>query len=425
LKSRAVARSAAAATSVAAVCVATLLLHDWKAALLAAVPIAGMFITYRAYQHERQRRERLEFLYEAVQALSDSPEIGVALEKLLAQAVDTFRAEVAEIIFFAPESHDALRATIRAGGRCGALEGVEPDVAERLHPLIARQQLGARATWGVSDGPLTEYLRSRELGDGMFAALKGQRCIGAMVIGTPSRDDSFSPEDLRLFETLANNTSVALENDRLGQAVWQMKELQRELRHQASHDPLTDLANRSLFQERVGNALQRSAATASVIFIDIDDFKAVNDSLGHAAGDELLVAVARRLHDCVRPSDLVARLGGDEFAILLGRSGSAEEAIEVAKRVIQRVAERFAIVGHNISVRASAGIATGDRARVDPEELIRNADVAMYRAKQAGKHGYVVFEPGMEVSVPKSHGVRQRLRNAVREESFVVPAAAG
>jgi diguanylate cyclase (GGDEF)-like protein len=408
-------------TSVA-LCAAVLVFHGWMAGLLMVVPITAMFVTFRAYLSERQRHERLEFLYEAARTLSHSPEIGPALEGLLEQALEAFRAEVAELIFFSPDGSDALRTTVRADGSAHVLEGIESDIAEELRSLIERQGVGAAAMSDIADGRLAEYVESRDLSDGLFAVLKGERTwIGALMLGNPSGVvHTFSPDDVKLFETLANNTSVALENDRLGQAVWRMKQLQDELKHQASHDPLTDLANRSLFAERVGDALESSPGSVSVIFIDIDDFKTVNDSLGHAAGDELLIAVAHRLSDCVRPSDLVARLGGDEFAIMLGRVSSRDESIEVAERIIRRIGERFAIGAHNISVRASAGIATGDRRSVGPEELIRNADVAMYRAKQAGKHGYELFEPGMEVSVLKRHGLKQRLREAARDESFVV-----
>ena len=405
-------------------CAATVVYNDWRAAILMAVPVIGMYLTFQAYVSERQRHGRLEFLYEAARALSRTPEIGSALEGLLGQALDAFRAEVAEMIFFSPDGNDALRTTVRANGAGTVMEGLESGIVGELRALIGSQE-GAFATREVAAGPLADYLEQRELGRGMFAVLSGERnCMGAMIIGNPSgRVDRFSADDVKLFETLANNTSVALENDRLGHTVWRMKELQRELEHQASHDPLTDLANRLLFADRVSDALQRDPESVSVIFIDINDFKTINDTLGHAAGDELLVAISQRLRDCVRPSDTLARLGGDEFAIMLERTASQEEAIQVAERINRRLAERFSIGAQNISVRASAGIATGAigaGGTVSPEELIRNADVAMYRAKQASKRGWELFESGMEVPVLKRHGLKQRLREAVREDSFDV-----
>jgi diguanylate cyclase len=138
-----------------------------------------------------------------------------------------------------------------------------------------------------------------------------------------------------------------------------MQELQDKLEHRAFHDPLTDLANRMLFPDRVDDALARDPESVSVIFVDINDFKNVNDTLGHAAGDELLVAIARRLSDCVRPADTLARMGGDEFAILLEQDAPQGEAIEVANRINGRLAERFSVVGTSISVGVSTGIATG------------------------------------------------------------------
>jgi diguanylate cyclase (GGDEF)-like protein len=403
-------------------CVATVVHEDWKTAILIAIPVVGMFISFRAYVAERQRHERVEFLYQAARALSRSSEIGPALQGLLVEALEAFRAEVAEIVFFSPDGADALRTTVRANGTAAVLAAVEPEIAAHFRSLIEGHEAGACAVADIRDELLSEYLRARELGDGMLAVLKGERSlIGAIGIGNPSGVvDRFCADDVKLLETLANNTSVALENDRLGQTVWRLKELQRELQHQASHDQLTDLANRSLFVQRVGEALASGRGAVSVIFIDIDDFKTVNDSLGHAAGDDLLVVVARRLRECVRPCDTVARLGGDEFAIMLGRLDSEHEAIEVAERLDRHLAERFSISGQSVSVHASAGIATGDGTQVSAEELIRNADLAMYRAKYESKHRYELFESGMELPVQRRHRLKGRLRDAVRDDSFVV-----
>jgi diguanylate cyclase (GGDEF)-like protein len=412
---------AVANTSVA-LCAATVIYSDWRVAILMAIPVAGMFISFRAYVAERQRHDRVEFLYRAARELSRWPELGPALEGLLVQARDAFRAEVAEIIFFSPDGNEALRTAVTENATSGVLETAEPAVAARFRSLVEAHEAGACATSEIQDERLIEYLRARDLGDGMLAVLKGERTsIGAIMIGNPSGVvDRFCSDDVKLLETLANNTSVALENDRLGQTVWRLKELQRELQHQASHDSLTDLANRSLFVHRVGEALRGAQGGVSVIFIDIDDFKTVNDSLGHAAGDELLIVIARRLRDCVRPSDTVARLGGDEFAIMLDRPDSQQEAIEVTERINRHLAERFAISGQNISVHASAGIATGRPGGETPEELIRNADLAMYRAKDEGKHRYELFESGMELPVKKRHGLKVRLRDAVRDDAFIV-----
>ncbi|MGH2887788.1 MAG: diguanylate cyclase domain-containing protein, partial [Solirubrobacteraceae bacterium] len=283
-------------------CVATVVYTNWRTAILMAIPVAGMFISFRAYVSERQRHERVEFLYQAARALSRSSEIGPALQGLLVEALDAFRAEVAEIVFFSPDGTDALRTTARADGTAVGLAGVEPAIAAHFRSLIEGHEAGAFAVADITDALLTEYLHGRELGDGMLAVLKGERSlVGAIVIGNPSGIvDRFCADDVRLLETLANNTSVALENDRLGQTVWRLKELQRKLQHQASHDSLTDLANRSLFVQRVADALASGRGAVSVIFIDINDFKTINDTLGHAAGDELLRQIAHRLVAAVR-----------------------------------------------------------------------------------------------------------------------------
>jgi len=176
-----------------------------------------------------------------------------------------------------------------------------------------------------------------------------------------------------------------------------------QLRHQAFHDSLTGLANRALFQDRLEHAVavaRRDLRQLSVMFVDLDDFKVVNDGLGHGVGDALLVAVAERLRGCLRQSDTVARLGGDEFAVLLERS--AEEPAAVAQRFVDSLELPFLIGHKRIRASASIGVATqaadGEPADV-AEMLLRHADIAMYQAKADGKGRYEVFTDGMTLAV--------------------------
>jgi diguanylate cyclase (GGDEF)-like protein len=403
-------------------CAARLVEHDWRTAVLLVVPVLGMFVTMRAYAAERARHGRLEFLYDAARALSGAAGTGEAFESMLTRSLEAFRTETAEIIFFSPDGDEALRTAVNADGRATLLEPLGVDTAGRLRAAMSGSPTACAAR-EVEDAWLTGYLSSRGLGDGLFATLQGEHsCIGAIALGDPSGVvDRFGADDVKLFETLAANTSVALENDRLGHTVWQLRMLQSELEHQASHDPLTGLANRSLFSERLDGALARERDdAAAVIFIDVNDFKMVNDTLGHAAGDELLVAISGRLSDCLRPSDTLARLGGDEFAVLLDDGASQDQAVEIAERIDRRMEERFSIAGELHVVQVSIGIALGETGGMTSEQLIRNADLAMYRAKQAKRTGYQLFESGMEVSVLHQHGLRRRLQEATQRDAFSV-----
>jgi diguanylate cyclase (GGDEF)-like protein/PAS domain S-box-containing protein len=176
------------------------------------------------------------------------------------------------------------------------------------------------------------------------------------------------------------------------------KQLESELRHQALHDALTGLANRTLFADRVEHALARRAdrgGAVAVLFIDLDDFKTVNDSLGHAAGDELLVTVSDRLKNLLRMGDTAARLGGDEFAVLLDEAPSEEEVVAVAARLQAALALPFEIDGRTVHVSCSMGIAMDEDRASSSDILLRNADVAMYLAKERGKARYEVFEESM------------------------------
>jgi diguanylate cyclase (GGDEF)-like protein len=395
---------------------------DPRAIPLLVVPAITVFLAYRAYLLERQRHERLEFLYEATRTLSRSPEIVQALEGLLAKSLEAFRAELAEIVLFSSDGSPPLRTTLGPGDYREVMEPIDDEIANELRALIDTDRPSVRLERPFGSEALRRYLDGRLVTDAMLAMLPGEnRVIGTMMLANRfGVIQSFSQDDLKLFETLANNASVALQYDRLEQAVLQLRELQEQLHHQAFHDPLTDLANRSLFINRVKEALAAGSAEIAVLFIDLDDFKTFNDSFGHAAGDELLMAVASRLRDSVRPGDTRARLGGDEFAVMVQESEHArEDGVLVAERIMRAFQEPVDAAHETISVHLSIGIATtSDSRRAD--ELIRNADLAMYRAKESGKGRFEIFDLQMRDAVLKRHGLKEELQRAVEREEVVV-----
>jgi diguanylate cyclase (GGDEF)-like protein/PAS domain S-box-containing protein len=200
-----------------------------------------------------------------------------------------------------------------------------------------------------------------------------------------------------------------------GRDVSERKAFEEQLAHQAFHDTVTGLANRALFGERVRHGVaraRRSDRGVAVIFLDIDDFKLINDSLGHVAGDQVLADVGRRLASSVRPSDTAARFGGDEFAVLLEDIGEPEEAADAAERILAALAAPITVAGKEIALGASLGISVAD-GWTGADELVRNADAAMYIAKRDGKGGYRLFEPAMHEGVLERLELRASLKDAV------------
>lgn len=206
--------------------------------------------------------------------------------------------------------------------------------------------------------------------------------------------------------------------------VSERKAFEKELARQAFHDGVTGLANRALFRDRVEHALDRRSRDdrpISVLFMDLDDFKTINDSLGHRAGDRLLAEVGDRLRGCLRAADTAARLGGDEFAILPEDGGDGVDAAEVATRILSTFESPFELEGKQVFVRASIGIASADQGRrVGVEELLRNADVAMNMAKESGKNRYQVFEPAMHDTALRRLELKADLQRALDNGEFVL-----
>jgi diguanylate cyclase (GGDEF)-like protein len=232
--------------------------------------------------------------------------------------------------------------------------------------------------------------------------------IGSLVVSSCEPGRRFSLVDQDMLAAFGEHASLALAAARTGDTM-----------RQALTDPLTGLANRALFMDRLELALARAArkgGAVSVIFIDLDRFKLINDTLGHAEGDRLLIGVADRVRHCLRRAETAARLGGDEFAVLLEDAADELSAAHVAERIAVALRQPFLLADREVYATASLGIALGTTE--DPETLLRNADVAMYRAKARGKDRYELFEPEMHAEVVDRLELEGDLRQAVANDEL-------
>jgi diguanylate cyclase (GGDEF)-like protein len=233
------------------------------------------------------------------------------------------------------------------------------------------------------------------------------------VLGAGSRElRGFTQEDVDFMQAIANVLANAVERRRT----------EERTQHEALHDGLTGLPNRNLFLDRLRHALSggaRRQTAIAVLFLDLDQFKLVNDSLGHAAGDELLAAVAPRIEQALRPGDTVARFGGDEFAVLAEDVGDERGATRIAERIAEALARPFILREREHFVSASIGISLGTGAE-PPEALIRDADSALYRSKEHGRGGYEIFDEVMRSRVIEHMQTENDLRRALQREELVL-----
>lgn len=406
---------AATNTSVALLAV-IIVIAEPRAAWLLVVPIATLFFGYRAFIGARQQHESLELLYESTRILQRTPELDSALVQLLYHSRTMFRAERAEIVIFPSDPSDGYLVTSVADDRTAIMAPGDSTIWKPLHRHLAEEGKAF-----LLNSTSLELGEEREVRDAMIAPLGADGgIVGAMVVTNRLGDvTTFTAEDLRLYATVASHVGTALENGQLERSLTKLSVLQDELKHQAFHDGLTQLANRSLFRENVD---ARLAATVHgdrsvVMFVDLDDFKFVNDTYGHEAGDAMLVEVARRLNLCTRGSDLTARLGGDEFAILVDDGADLSNAERVAQRIADSLGQPFLLGDIQTHAAASIGIAAG-RQGDSAEDLLRQADVAMYSAKAAGKGRWAIYKPSMLKSVRSRHDAGEELRRAVEFGEF-------
>jgi diguanylate cyclase (GGDEF)-like protein len=399
----------------------TLLIRAPSAAIVAFVPPIVMFLGYRAYVTQRHERTRLTALYDATRDLHQSPQIESALVAAARHACAMFEADFAEILVFPTgPAGNSFRTAVGPGDR---LEIMVPLDLSQEHP-IWKEVVPTRSGVLLADGANFVREHGPVITDYIAAPLTGKdEVLGVFLVANKLGNVSaLTEEDLAILMTLAGQVSVSLQNGRLADSLAALTELKEELRYQALHDSLTLLANRTLFREKVELALEDCKDRlrfVAVLFLDLDDFKVVNDSLGHAAGDQMLIAVAGRLQGACRPGDTVARLGGDEFAVLVENITDTSEALVVADRITEKLNAVFSVDGKKVGTRASIGIAFADQGE-DPDQLLRNADAAMYAAKRNGKGAWQVFEPSMHTEVRKRLELRHDLKEAIAQEDLTL-----
>jgi diguanylate cyclase (GGDEF)-like protein len=357
------------------------------------------------------RRRLLERVAEIHRQIVRRAPADEVLQAIVEAAAELTASEVAVIRHIDPE--DEARTHI------GASVGHSEATLERLrttpHPdgigLVARREnrLVVSDSYQSAD-EANPVVRQSEVQAAMAAPVReGETVVGSLVVGCRGAGRRYRAAERDAMQTFAEYASMALTDARLvADAV-----------HRAMHDALTELPNRALFTDRLEQALarcQRTGARLAVLFLDIDRFKTVNDSLGHIAGDELLRAAAKRLRACIRPGDTASRFGGDEFTVLV-EDGDEAAGEAVAERILAAFAQPFAVAGRRVHLGASIGIATAGRPGDDP---LRDGDLAMYRAKAEGRGRSAVFMPSMRTAARERLELETELRGAAeRGELFL------
>ena len=393
--------------------------RDPTAALLLITPAVVLTVAYRAYRRERRSREQSEQLGRATRAICEAPDAEHAIAALLAHTQAMFGARKAELVLLShEEATTALRASLEPGQPVARPRAIDPS-SDAVWNAVAGLRRGVHLPEAASP-KVQERLRAEGIQEAIAAPIVHAASFkGGVLVSDPINElDGFSSDDVALVQLLAAHAGAALEVDRLSESFTELRRLERELRHHTLHDDLTGLANRVLFIERLEHALtRRSQAPLAVLFIDLDDFKSVNDTHGHAAGDELLIEVASRLEQCLRPHDTGARLGGDEFGVLLEDVSGEAEAERVAERISRALRDERS---NGQGTRISVGIAMARPGSGDAAELLRNADLAMYAAKDGGKNRKAVFRLSMYEDAALRYSLGAELPAAIRDDQLVV-----
>jgi diguanylate cyclase (GGDEF)-like protein len=361
----------------------------------------------------RERQVLLERLSRLQRSIVDRRALHEVLDALVESACELLGDDVGMLRRSDdPDGPSGLMASIGVSQEALAKEG-RSDRADGVgeRSMRERRLVVSDAVSGSDPVALSEEFAA----EGVCAAIAAPFYLAGSVagsLGVASRDErrEYGPRDQQVLLAFAECASLALNHARALD----------EAQHEAFHDGLTGLPNRSLFIDRLGHAIERgerSGAQVGVLFCDLDGFKTVNDSLGHSAGDRLLVSVADRLRECMRPADTIARLGGDDFAVLLEELRGPGDAARAAQRILNALQAPFQLASREVYVTVSIGIATGTG---EADTLLRDADLAMYRAKSEGKGRYAMFEPALHTAIVERHELEVDLRRAIERGELAV-----
>lgn len=411
------------ATSFANAAVALQVVYLGSIALpLAAVPLLPLAVLYVAYAGIRKQQhssDRTELLYRAISTLHEEPSLDVALLAVLDQVRTAVRGEAARVVLLTPEGAVTCQAASESAetAAMAAAPATMESAARRLAAELPGAVLVRAGTPAATQGPVSVFAQQ----DAIVAPLvRDSEPAGIVVVAGKSGGlYQLYQSDVDLMEVLAKQIGLALERGFLEKSLQQLIELEQQLTRQAYYDAVTGLANRNFLNEELAKLLRDPTDKAhAVLLVDLDDFKTVNDSLGHVAGDRLLADIAERLVRCVGEQGVVARIGGDEFAVILPRFGEAALAADVATDVIREVKRLVELDRREISVGASVGIRMTSGFPDSATDVIRDADLALYYAKSLGKGRSACYEPSMHVQVQERLMLTAALANAVDRDEF-------
>jgi diguanylate cyclase (GGDEF)-like protein len=388
-------------------------------------------------QQQQQAREERYYKYSKIltelakRQTAENSDLNARLHEITEAAAQTLEVEYASVWVYTPGGRKLQCADLYQCSTAQHTTGIEWQASDYPAYFRALRQERTLATTDVRSEPKTKRMSERFLAKfGIGAMVSAPIYLNGRIVGVVCHGHRKTPrhwliEEQNFTASIANLVALALSawerqrsqvalqtaynevENRIRERTGELAKVNQQLRaeimerhiteerliYQASHDPLTDLANRNLFMQRLENALDRTKREHSllaVLFVDLDSFKSINDTLGHSVGDRLLIAIAHRLQACLRPGDLVARLGGDEFTVLLENIKNANDAVQVADRIQREFNLPFHLSGHEIFTSASIGIAFNVTGYERPEDLLHNADMTMYRAKASGKGRYEV-----------------------------------